>query len=132
MHNLIAFLNNGTKSTFEKMTLALLSTQVIRDDEGKTIAYRAEILPLTDKNKYVKRNGEVVNGPNALHTFNITVNSQNLPENHGMIEGIKLMNPRFVSAFATSQTNSTFATIRTTMVCDNIIFPDKSKERGEH
>ncbi|WP_283586430.1 hypothetical protein [Limosilactobacillus vaginalis] len=132
MNNIITFLNQGVKSTLNSMALALLSCHEIKDDNGQVAGYRAEVLPLSDSSRYVKRDGEIVDGPNALHSFNVIVNSTDIPENKGMIQGIKLINPRFVSAFATSQLNGTFATIGTTLVCDNIVLPNTQQpKRGD-
>ena len=132
MNNLITFLNNGVKNTFAGMTLALLNCQPVKNDDGDVSSYRAEVLPLTDSNRYIKRDGEIVDGPNALHSFTIIVNSSDVPSNKGMVQGIKLISPHFVSAFATSQPNSAFATIRTTLVCDNIVLPNTQQpKRGD-
>lgn len=118
--NLIPALNFGLAESLKRMQLSMLSRTAITDDNGKTTAYRATILITEDRNRYVKRDGEVVDAPNSLQAFNVQVHSSNVPEGNGMISNIQLVNPRIVSNYATTQAGSTFAQIHVTIECDDV------------
>lgn len=122
--NLIPAMNFGLTESLKRIKLSMLSRTPINNDEGNTTGYRATLLVVEDHNKYVKRDGEVVEGPNALQTFNVQVKSPNIPEGNGVLNDVLLINPRVVSHYATSSANSTFAQINTTIMCDDIRIGD--------
>lgn len=121
--NLIPFLNLGISEGLKRMQLNLLSRTVVTDDNGKTTGYRANILVIEDRNRYVKRDGEIIEGPNNLQTFNIQVHSSNIPKGNNMVPNVQLVNPRIVSNYATTQAGSTFAQIHSTIECDDVRIP---------
>ena len=123
--NLIPVLNLGLVEALNRTKLSMLSRSKITDDNGNVTGYRAIILVTEDNNRYVKRDGEVVEGPNSLETFRIQVNSANMPNGTGMIPDVQLVHPTIVSNYATSQIGSTFAQIHVTIVCDNVQISNK-------
>ncbi|WP_283584179.1 hypothetical protein [Limosilactobacillus difficilis] len=134
MNNLVTVLNMGAKDALAAMTLGLLKTREMKDDAGETTGYRAEVVVLSDSTRYVKSDGEVVDGPNALTTFSVRVLNSNVPKAGKLVQGVKLINPRFTSLFGSSQPGSTFATIHASLVCDEIQLPGgfSGKEVGTH
>lgn len=129
--NLIPALNLSFAESIKRTKLSMLSRSKITDDQGNIIGYRATLLVVEDHNKYVKRDGEVVEGPNSLQTFNVQVNSSNVPDGNGMITNIQLVNPRIVSNYAASQTGSTFAQIHVTIICDDINIGDGREQQHQ-
>lgn len=127
--NLIPALNLGISGSLKRTQMSMLSRSEVTNDNGDVIGYRATVLVTEDNNKYVKRDGEVVEGPNSLQTFTVLVNSNNMPKGKGMISNIELIHPRIVSNYATSQLGSTFAQIHATIVCDDI---RTGENRGQH
>lgn len=128
--NSIPFLNLGVSEGLKHMKLNLLSRTEITDDNGNVMGYRANILVVEDRNRYVKRDGEVVEGPNNLQTFSVQVRSPKIPEGNAMIPDVQLVNPLIVSHYATSQTGSTFAQIHSTMMCDEIRFNENIRQHS--
>lgn len=128
--NFIPALNLGISESLKRTKMSMLSRSEVTNDNGDVIGYRATVLVTADNNKYVKRDGEVVEGPNSLQTFTVQVNSNNMPKGKGMISNIELINPRIVSNYATSQPGSTFAQIHATIMCDEIRFSENLRQHS--
>lgn len=130
--NFISAINLGLNESLHRSNLSLLNRTAITDNDGTIIGYRATILVVADSNKYSKRNGEVVEGPNALTTFSVQVQSTDVPQGNQMIPNVQLIKPRVASLYATSQPGSTYASIHSTILCDAIrSYADAHKKAGE-
>lgn len=125
--NIVTLTNDGITSAFSKMDFALLKARPLADDNGEVRAYRATLVITTDRSTYTRSNGERVEGANTGELFQVTINSNKVPEIKAMVMGIKLVKPQVHAVYATSSQDSTFATINVSISAEDIILPEFNK-----
>lgn len=107
-----------------KWELAYLKSKAVLDKEGNPSGYRADLVITRDATQVVKSSGEIVKSPNVGEVITVNINNSNLPEIDHMVMNVKLINPVVHSVYATSQADSTFATINWSLSATNIQFPN--------
>lgn len=128
------FANNGLKATLANMELAVLKLRkVVAPTATQSSHYNATIAVIADHNIVTKSNGEKSLDPNLGETIVVRINKDNLPDIHGLIPNIKLINPVVHTIYATTAENSTFATINCSISADGIEFPQSpsSNNKGQ-
>lgn len=125
--NLVSLINKGIEQAFDQYELALLKVRSLADENGEVNSYRATIVVTSDHSSYTRSNGEKVDGVNAGEVLQLTVHSNRVPDIKGMVTGIKVVKPQIHAVYATSQSDSTFATINISVSAENLLLPNGKK-----
>lgn len=107
-----------------KWELAYLKSKAVMDKDGNPSGYRADLVITRDVTQVVKGSGEIVKSPNVGEVITVNVNSPHVPEIDHMVMNVKLVNPVVHSVYATSQADSTYASINWSLSATDIQFPN--------
>lgn len=107
-----------------KWEFAYLKSKVVLDKNGNPSGYRADLVITRDATQVVKGTGEIVKSPNVGEVITVNINNPHVPEVDHMVLNVKLINPVVHSVYATSQVDSTFATINWSLSASDIQFPN--------
>lgn len=130
--NMAPFANTGLKATLSNMELAVLKLRkVVATTATESNHYNATIAVIADHNTITKSNGDQTLDPNLGETFVVIINKENLPDVHGIIPNIRLVNPVIHTIYATSAENSTFATINCSISAQGIEFPQTTSSNNK-
>lgn len=125
MNNLngVVIANQGIQNFMRNCEVALIKTTI--NTNGQTTATG---IILQDRNSYpAKKNGEAVVNPNGGKNLTVHITGDTRVINQ-FIPGISFENLRVTSVYASSQSDSTFATVNYSLTADRIIFPKKQGE----
>lgn len=122
--NGVVIANNGIQDFMRNCEIALIKTTI--NNNGQTTA---TAIILQDTNSYpAKKNGEALVNVNAGKNLTIHITGGDTPVINRFITGIQFQNLHVTSVYATSQQDSTFATVHYSLTADRIIFPKKQGE----
>lgn len=107
-----------------KWEFAFLKAKAIVDKAGNPNGYRADLVITRDATQVVKGTGEIVKSPNVGEVITVNINNPHVPEVDHMVLNVKLINPVVHSVYATSQADSTYATINWSLSATDIQFPN--------
>lgn len=107
-----------------KWELAYLKNKAVLDKEGNPSGYRADLVITRDATQVVKSSGEIVKSPNVGEVLTVNINNSHVPAIDHMVMNVKLINPVVHSVYATSQADSTYATINWSLSATDIQFPN--------
>lgn len=129
--NMVPFANNGVKATLSNMELAVLKLRkVVATTPTESNHYNATIAVIADYNIVTKSNGDQTLAPNLGKTFVVRINKENLPDIHGIIPNVRLINPVIHTIYTTSSENSTFATVNCSISAQGIEFSQAPSSNG--
>ena len=121
--NGVVIANNGIQNFLRSCEVALIKTTLNVNGQATATA-----IILQDRNNYpAKKNGEAVANPNGGKNLTVHITGDT-PVINQFVTGIQFENLRVTSVYATSQQDSTFATVHYSLTADRIIFPKKQGE----